>query len=54
MPTVILDTSTSLDSYVTAAGEALPLGLHRDRKEATHGDPRRQCSVDRRFEDGLG
>jgi hypothetical protein len=43
MTTVILDTSMSLDGYVTAAGEALRLGIQRDRKEATHGDPQWQC-----------
>ena len=36
--TTIPEISMSLDSYVTAAGEALRPGLPRDRKEATHGD----------------
>jgi hypothetical protein len=33
MTIVVLEISMSLDGYVTAAGEALRLGLQRDRKE---------------------
>jgi hypothetical protein len=43
MTTVIFEISMSLDGYATAAGEALRLGLARDRKEAVHGDPQWQC-----------